>query len=74
MKTSKAYMTKCILEIDGHISNIKVLNGVYGFRTNRLGAIICELRKSGMNIETKELRYDNGDYKDCVYYLKENNE
>lgn len=70
-KLSKKEHTKSILEINGQISNIRVLNGSYGFRTNRLGAIIHELRKDGMNIETKELFYQNGEYKNCIYILKD---
>lgn len=71
MKISKTEHTKHILEMNGSISNVKVLNGDYGFRTNRLGAIIHTLRKNGMSIETKELFYQNGEYQDCIYILKD---
>ena len=33
--------------------------------------ILKELYEDGMNIETKELFYQNGEYKDCIYILKD---
>lgn len=70
MKMTKIEHAKSILEINGSISNVRVMNGSYGFRTNRLGAIIHTLRSRGMNIETKEKFYQNGEYQDCIYVLK----
>ena len=29
----------------GYITNVECLDGSLGFRTNRLGAVICDLRK-----------------------------
>ena len=50
----------------GYITNIECLDGSLGFRTNRLGADICILRKKYI-IDTEIKRYPNGEYEDCVY-------
>lgn len=63
---NKSKRAEEILTSQGQISNVKTLDGSYGFRTNRLAAIICNLRKKH-NIETMKTRYDNGEYKDCIY-------
>lgn len=50
----------------GYITNVECLNGSLGFRTNRLGVVICDLRKKYV-IDTEIKRYPNGEYEDCVY-------
>ena len=50
----------------GYITNVECLDGSLGFRTNRLGADICILRKKYI-IDTEIKRYQNGEYEDCVY-------
>ena len=50
----------------GYITNVECLDGSLGFRTNRLGAVICNLRKKYV-IDTEIKRYPNGEYDDCVY-------
>ena len=55
-----------ILVDRGYITNVECLDGSLGFRTNRLGAAICDLRKKYV-IDTEIKRYPNGEYEDCVY-------
>lgn len=50
----------------GYITNVECLDGSLGFRTNRLGAYICILRKKYI-IDTEIKRYPNGEYEDCAY-------
>ena len=50
----------------GYITNVECLDGSLGFRTNRLGAVICILRKKYV-IDTEVKRYTYGGYEDCVY-------
>ena len=50
----------------GYITNVECLNGSLGFRTNRLGAVICGLRLK-YSIDTEIKKYQNGEYEDCVY-------
>ena len=50
----------------GYITNVECLDGSLGFRTNRLGAVICYLRKKYV-IDTEIKRYPNGEYEDCAY-------
>ena len=50
----------------GYITNVECLDGSLGFRTNRLGAVICDLRKKYV-IDTEIKRYPYGEYEDCAY-------
>ena len=50
----------------GYITNVECLDGSLGFRTNRLVAVICDLRKKYV-IDTEIKKYPNGEYEDCVY-------
>ena len=50
----------------GYITNVECLDGSLGFRTNRLGAVICDLRLK-YSIDTEIKRCPNGEYEDCVY-------
>ena len=50
----------------GYITNVECLDGYLGFRTNRLGAVICDLRRKYV-IDTEIKRYPNGEYEDCAY-------
>lgn len=63
--TLKAYLNKY-----GSVSNVGALNGAIGFRTSRLADMIFKLKRIGWEFETKELKYKNGTYKDCVYTVK----
>lgn len=56
---------KLLVDI-GYITNVECLDGSLGFRTNRLGSVICDLRKKYV-IDTEIKRYPNGEYEDCVY-------
>lgn len=61
MKNSQKDKVLKILRSEGHISRNECLR----MYISRLGAIICDLRKAGMDIEANWL---DGDY---VYYLKD---
>lgn len=69
MKVNKTKRIEEILLSDSEISNIKTLEGAYGFRTNRLGAYICNLRLK-YKIDTHIIKDITGDYMDCIYKLK----
>ena len=53
----------------GYISNIDTLNGVYGFRTNRLGAFIHILRNKYVIVTTIKKDMHNN-YEDCIYTMR----
>ena len=53
----------------GYITNVECLDGSLGFRTNRLGAVICDLRRKYV-INTEIKRYPNRGYEDCVYIYR----
>ena len=65
-KVNKLRTIEKILVDRGYISNVECLDGSFGFRTNRLGAVICGLRLK-YSIDTEIKRYPNGEYEDCVY-------
>ena len=50
----------------GYITNVECLDGSLGFRTNRLGAYICNLRVKYV-IDTELKKYPDGEYADCIY-------
>lgn len=50
----------------GYITNVECLDGSLGFRTNRLGAVICILRVKYV-IDTEIKKYPDGSYADCIY-------
>lgn len=66
--TKQQKIEKTLLD-SGYISNIDTLNGAYGFRTNRLGAFIHNLRKKYVIVTTiKKDMYNN--YEDCIYTMR----
>lgn len=66
---SKQSRIEEILKDKGEISNIDTIMGKHGVRTSRLGAVIHNLR-SKYKIDTRVLKYQSGEYKDCIYVLR----
>lgn len=67
MSTKMARIEKLLLD-EGFVSNVEMLSGLHGFKTNRLGAFICILRAKYV-IHTQVQRDNSGNYIDCVYTL-----
>jgi hypothetical protein len=65
-KVNKFKSIEKLLVDRGYITNVECLNGSLGFRTNRLGAVICILRTKYV-IDTEIKRFPSGDYEDCIY-------
>ncbi len=60
-----------VLDKFNSISNVRVLSGAYGFRTNRLSAFIFTLTDEyGMKFSTEKLTTPKGDYIDFIYTLE----
>lgn len=66
--TKQQKIEKTLLD-SGYISNIDTLNGAYGFRTNRLGAFIHNLRKKYVIVTTIKKDMHNN-YEDCIYTMR----
>jgi len=62
---SQKTIVKKHLEREGYITNLYAIHELYILR---LGALICELRKEGMDIETEYIGTKG--HKNCKYSLK----